>query len=211
MASAASPDQAPPPAPAAVGPRLYGVIDVLRSDRIAGWAIDRADSAATVEVEIRREGRVVATVRADRMRRDLERGGVGTGRYGFACDLSPPLDPGFEFTVAAVARRADGATCELRRAGPAETSENAERRLVERIFQLVSQPPDASPIPAAEIERLVEVAQRLEVAQARIDAALSALDAPQPPSQAGLRALLGVALAVALLSLGLGIVSMLPP
>ena len=54
----------------------------------------------------------MATVHADRHRRDLERGGVGTGRYGFVCELDPPLQPGFEFTVSATARTADGAACE---------------------------------------------------------------------------------------------------
>ena len=74
-------------------------MDVIRPDRIAGWAIDRADSQAALEIDVRREGRLVATVRADRFRKDLERGSVGTGRYGFACELTPPLEPGFEFTV----------------------------------------------------------------------------------------------------------------
>ena len=47
------------------GPRLYGVFDLARPDRVAGWAIDRADAAASVAVEILREGVPVATVRAD--------------------------------------------------------------------------------------------------------------------------------------------------
>ena len=53
-----------------VGPGLYGVIDVLRADRVAGWVVDRRDSQAVVEVDIRREGRLIATVNADRSRRD---------------------------------------------------------------------------------------------------------------------------------------------
>ncbi len=93
---------------ATLGPRLYGVIDVIKPDRIAGWAIDRSDSQAALMIDIAREGVPVGTVRADRSRKDLERGGVGTGRYGFAFEMTPPLEPGFEFTVSATARAADG-------------------------------------------------------------------------------------------------------
>lgn len=194
------------------GPRLYGVIDVLRPDRIAGWAIDRTDSNAAVEIDVLREGVLVETVRADRLRRDLERGNVGTGRYGFVCRLNPPLDAGFEFTVAAVARSADGVTAELRRTGAAGRADGtkAERRLVERIFELVSRPaePPAAPV---EIERLDEILHRLEVAQARIEAALAAVAAPPPAIGAGMKVMLGLALGTAALSLGIGIASMLVP
>lgn len=120
------------------GPRLYGVMDVLRLDRVAGWAIDRTDAAAALEIEIRREGRPVATVRADRLRKDLERGGLGTGRYGFTCTLEPPLEPGFEFTVTAVARSADGALLDLKRPGAATQSPDRERRMLERLYEEVT-------------------------------------------------------------------------
>lgn len=33
------------------GPRLYGVVDVVKGNRIAGWVIDRRDPRAAVEVE----------------------------------------------------------------------------------------------------------------------------------------------------------------
>jgi hypothetical protein len=188
---------------AAIGPRVYGVVDVLRASRVAGWAIDRSDSAASVEVEIRREGRLVETVRADRPRRDLERSGVGTGRYGFVCELSPPLQPGFEFTVSATARTGDGMRCELRRAG-ADDEASGERRLVERIFEIVSRPA------TSEIEERIEASlARLEVAQARIEAALTAVEPPEAPALTGLRIVAGVALGTALVSLTIGAVSML--
>ena len=199
------PAAAPVPDP---GPRVYGVIDVLRPSRIAGWAIDRADSAAAVSIEIRREGAVVATVRADRHRRDLERGGVGTGRYGFVCELNPPLQPGFEFTVSATARTADGAACELRRAGAVDDEASAERRLMERIFALVSRVPDEA---AGRQDKLKDAIDRLELVQARIEAALAAVEPPPAPAVAGLRAIAWLAVAVALVSLGIGLVSMFQP
>ncbi|NCO88140.1 MAG: hypothetical protein GW886_16085, partial [Rhodobacterales bacterium] len=34
------------------GQRVFGVVDLLRPNRIAGWAVDRSDSAAIVSVEI---------------------------------------------------------------------------------------------------------------------------------------------------------------
>jgi hypothetical protein len=191
---------------ATVGPRIYGVVDIVRPTRIAGWAIDRSDKAASVEIDVRREGKLLATVQADRPRRDLERGGVGTGRYGFICELNPPIQPGFEFTVTATARTTDGVTCELRRTGQKDDERPTELRLVERIFEIVSQP--SEPDPARDLAAAIE---RIELLQLRLEAALGAIDAPRPPSQTGLRIVAGLSLGVALTSLAIGLVSMWLP
>lgn len=198
-------EQLDPPA-GAVGPRIYGVVDVLRTSRIAGWAIDRSDSAACVEVDLRREGKLVATVRADRPRQDLERGGVGTGRYGFVCEIDPPVQPGFEFTITATARSADGVTCELRKAAQKDDKRPTELRLVERIFEIVSQPHE--PEPARD---LVAAIERIELVQARLEATLTGVDVPPATSQTGIRVIAGVSLAVALVSLAIGLASMWLP
>lgn len=206
------PAPAPAPAEAAAalpddgGPRLYGVVDVVKPDRIAGWVIDRRDARAALDVEIRREGRLVATARADRPRRDLEKGGVGTGRYGFAVELDPPLEPGFEFTLTATARAADGTTETLRR--PAAQAADPDRLLLQRIFEEVRRP---APEPSEPAE-LREILARVELAQARIEAALAAVEPPAAPAvPRGLRVTVGVALALAATSLAVGIASMLLP
>ena len=200
------------------GPRLYGVMDVLRLDRVAGWAIDRTDAAAALEIEIRREGRPVATVRADRQRKDLERGGLGTGRYGFTCTLEPPLEPGFEFTVTAVARSADGALLDLKRPGAATQSPDRERRMLERLYEevtaianrLAAPPPPAAPAPHEAAEAaLADAVRRIELIQLRVEAALSAVAPPAPPEIKGLRAIAVTALALAAGSLALGLWSLL--
>ncbi|HEX5935948.1 MAG TPA: hypothetical protein VFY63_17445 [Pseudorhizobium sp.] len=191
---------------ATVGPRVYGVVDIVRPTRIAGWAIDRSDSAGSVDIDVRREGKLLATVRADRPRRDLERGGVGTGRYGFVCDLDPPIQPGFEFTVTATARTADGTTCELKKAGQKDDARPTELRLVERIFEIVSQ--SSVPDPVRDLAAAIE---RIEMVQARLEAALGGMDAPRLPSQTGLWIIAGLSLAVALTSLAIGLASMWLP
>ncbi len=195
------------------GPRIYGVIDVIRPDRIAGWAIDRTDSAAVLEVDVLREGRVVRTVLADRHRGDLEKGGIGTGRYGFRAEIEPPLDPGFEFTLAAIARAPDGAQGALKPVGAAARSPEAGARLLERIFEEVVRPapvPAAAPQrPGAEIERLEAAIGRIELAQARLEAALCAAETPHAARpEGGLRWIVAGALAVGLVSLGMGIYSL---
>lgn len=205
-----------PPAPAPLegadaGPRIYGVVDVLRNDRVAGWAIDRGDSGAAVEVDIRREGSLLATVRADRHRKDLERNEVGTGRYGFACPIEPPLDPGFEFTLSVTARTPDGATAELKRAGGAAAAADPERRILERIFDEICRiRREAPPDEAGTADRLMELVHRLEVAQARVEAGLDGIEPPQP-RLTGLRILVGASLAIGLGSLALGLYSMWQP
>lgn len=203
------------PAPVAdTGPRVYGVFDLARPDRVAGWAIDRASASATVVVELWREGKRVATVSADRHRPDLEKGGIGTGRYGFAAEVSPPIEPGFEFTLTAVARAADGTTGALKRTAGRSGGVAPEQRVVERIFEEVTAlgraaPPAPAPV-AAELDRLAELAGRIEMVQIRLEAALAAASPPKPRADArGLRGILFVTATIALGSLGLGLYSLL--
>lgn len=204
------------------GPRLYGVVDVVKGNRIAGWVIDRRDPRAAVEVEISCDGRTVTTVRADRPRRDLQRSGVGTGNYGFACELPEPLKPGFEFTMAVTARTRDGASVELRRAGAGNT--DPDRRLLERIYMLVARstreaaPPvladEEKPVEAGAAEvleataRLAAMIDELHVTQVRIEASLAAVEPPAIPGQGSIKVLAGIALAAGLGSLAIGIASM---
>lgn len=189
------------------GPRLYGVFDVARPDRVTGWAIDRASAGASVEVEILREGRPVATVRADRHRADLVKGGVGTGDYGFSVPLDPPVEPGFEFTLTVTARAADGTRQALRRA--AKTPVAPEQRVVERIFEAVTA--EKAPAPAAplgpELERLTALVTRVETLQHRLEATLS--HAPDTAEHGrDLRVILYATLAIALGALGTGLYSL---
>lgn len=191
-----------------VGPRLHGVIDVIRTDRIAGWVIDRADPRAYAEVEVRREGRVVATVRADRPRPDLERSGVGSGRYGFAAPLDPPLDAGMEFTLSVTARTGDGAQVVLRPVGQAAAVIPPERRLLERIFEDLGEVKATAARTGADLtdgwERLSRAVERVELVQARLEAALGAVE-PLPSRRQGILWTLAVAaLLTGAGSLGLG-------
>jgi hypothetical protein len=204
-----SPAALPQPA-AAIGPRIYGVVDVLRPDRVGGWAIDRSDADAALEIDIQRDGALIATVRADRLRKDLEKGSVGSGRYGFACPLTPPLEPGFEFTVTVTARTADGVVAELRRPAAAAAGD-PERRVIERIYGEVAQIRRHLQAGDDAADRQAEMLTRLETALARIEAAQSRLDAPAPPALLGLKLLVGLSLAVGGGSLVLGLWSMLQP
>ena len=79
---------------------------------------------------------------------------------------------------------------------------------MERIFALVSRAPEE----AAERQHKLEAAiDRLDLVQARIEAALAAVEPPPGPAVAGLRAIAGLAVAIALVSLGIGLVSMFQP
>jgi hypothetical protein len=206
MADGSAPETVPALPPAAVdpGPRLYGVFDVARPDRVAGWAIDRADARASVLIELLREGRPVATVRADRHRPDLVKGGVGGGDYGFSIPLDPPLEPGFEFTLTAFARAADGTRIALRRG--TKNRAGLEPRVVERIFEAVTAERVDAPL-GPEVERLTTLIERIETLQHRLEAALS--KAPEtPPSGRDLRGILYATLAIALGALGTGLYSL---
>ncbi len=207
---------APEPAAAAVpiGPRIYGVIDVLRADRIAGWAIDRTDSAAALDVDISREGKVVRTVRADRHRVDLAKGEVGTGNYGFRAEIEPPLELGFEFTVTATARSPDGAAAPLARVGAALRAPDPATRLLERLFEDVARlaatagRAEALP-PPSDAGRLTDAVARIEVVQARIEAALGRVEPTKPAARdRSLRLIVFGTLGIAAASLGVGLYSL---
>ena len=130
--------------------------------------------ARRVDVEIRREGRLVATVKAARPRRDLE---------------APASAPAATASPASSTRRSSRASSspsppppapptappsELRRAGAVDGGQ-PERRLIERIFEVVRRCPPSPPNNRTKLDAAIE---RLELAQARIEAALAALEPP---------------------------------
>ncbi len=203
------------PAPGQV--RVNGVFDLPSASRVAGWAIDRADPEAAVTVEIYQEDRRLAKVTADRHRPDLERGGIGTGRYGFSVELDLPVEPGLEFTLTARAVAADGTSGPLRPTGVLAPGEDAMRRLVERLYLRVA---DLS----ARLDRLAaergapdlpreaaDILARIELVQARLDlsAAASAAAAPAPPDGSWLGRAVWAALALGCVALALGLRSLL--
>jgi hypothetical protein len=199
----AQPTSPETPTPVVVTGRLHGALDMVRADRIGGWAIDRTNRGAAVEVDVFREGTRVATLRADRPRKDLARGEEEPGNHGFTLALDPPLEPGFEFTIVAVARAGE-ASVELRRAGGGGPA-TPERRILERIFEDLAELRRQAPAAGDPAEAL----QRIELAQARIEAALAAVEAPAPPAPRDLWTIALAALAIGAASLVLGIVSML--
>lgn len=195
--------------------RVFGVIDLVRPNRVAGWAVDRANSAVSVQVDIHRDGRLVQTVTADRHRPDLAKGGIGSGHYGFAAEIDPPLDPGFEFTLAATARAADGSRAALKSVVPVENAPSLDTRLLQAIH-LATQALMHRPLPARlpvdpMIERLADMIARIEVMQARIEACMPDTGAATPlrPDKS-LRGIVCFTALVALMSLGLGIASLWP-
>ncbi len=195
--------------------RINGVVDVSRPGRVVGWAIDRSDPEAAVEVDIYRDGRRVTTVRADRHREDLVRNGIGTGNYGFLVELDPAAEPGMAFAITAIARTADGSTGPLRPIGKAAPSTDPERRILERSFEeIISLRAEVADLRArpseAAFERLREMLDRIEVVQARLEAGAPATERAQPSApDHGLRAIAVSALLIALGSLAVGIFSML--
>ena len=72
---------------------MKGRINRLQDGVLVGWAYDENAPDAKVAVEIRLDGRVVATVVADRRRAALAKRGFGTGEHGFVAAV-PATDPG---------------------------------------------------------------------------------------------------------------------
>jgi glycosyltransferase involved in cell wall biosynthesis len=66
---------------------MIGHVDEWSRDSVHGWAWDPAQPDSAVTVEICVDGRALTTVLANHFRADLQRAGLGTGRYGFSVDL----------------------------------------------------------------------------------------------------------------------------
>jgi hypothetical protein len=197
--------------------RLNGVVDVSKPSRVVGWAIDRADARAAVDVEIYREGRLVTTVRAERHREDLVRNGIGTGNYGFSVDLEPPVEAGMAFSITAIAKAPDGTSGRLRPIGKAGASSDPDRRVLERVFEevcllrsdVMQMRQAAGATRPHDAESLREFIDRIEVVQARLEAfPRPQFTSPPPDSNRDLKAMALAALVVAIGALGFGVYSM---
>lgn len=186
--------------------RVNGVVDVLRSNRIAGWAIDRLDASAAVKVEILRDGVPYRSIIADRYRQDLEKGGIGTGKYGFSVEVDPPIEAGLEFTVTALARTSDGHTAPLKPVGAAEHPARPELLMLHRLAASLDGLKATYVQSNSHREGLLAVADRLEMTQIRLEAALSALEALPPTTKTAHvpKAVYGIAF-IGLLALAVGI------
>ncbi|RBO55164.1 hypothetical protein DSD19_00540 [Rhodovulum sp. BSW8] len=199
-------------------PRVNGVYDLPAPGRIAGWAIDRADPSAAVAVEIYREGRLAAKTRADRHRPDLERGGIGTGRYGFSVELDPPVEPGLAFTLSVRAVTGDGTAGALRATGAALPSDDPDRRVLEVVFARVAalgteiadlRGALARHDDPADLQDIARALDRIELVQARLELAAAGTDgAAAPDPLAGLRRMVVAALALGGTALALGLWSL---
>lgn len=223
--------------PEAVAAELVGAVDVASGTRIAGWAADRSNLGRRLEVEIRRDGAVLGTARAERPREDLARAGIGDGRHGFELLIKEPLAPGEGGRVEALALGGpDGAPVALvnrtvpRPAGAASAPARSQEppawlaelaklcRSIERHAQrleLAGQERPQRETDGAEWQRLAaDLAGRLESIEAlqpRLDALTARLDARIDPAVR--RPGRGLAWAVAALgcmsaiSLGVGVAS----
>lgn len=199
----------------AVAGRVNGVYEMPSPHRVAGWAIDRADPDAAVEVEVHADGVLLGRGRADRYRADLERGGVGTGRYGFAVELDQPVAPGMAFALSVRAVTGDGVAGALRATGSAAPSDDPDRALLERTYtQTAALKAEITRLrravetrgETADFTGIADALDRIEVVQARLDAVAAAPTPPDDPSVGpGLRIAVGIAFAMSALALVLGL------
>ena len=190
--------------PSRGGPdRINGVFDLPRSNRVTGWAIDRADAGANVEVLFHYRGKLVAQTDAVTYRPDLEKAGIGTGRYGFACDLPMDIPRGLEFALSATARTGDGTVGPLRRLPGVALSDDPDRRLAQETFLDLD---GHAKLDTASLTRAIE---RVETVQARLEAAADRTTPPAAPDLPhSLKAAVALALVLGVVALALGVHSL---
>jgi hypothetical protein len=156
--------------------RVVGFIDVISVRRISGWVWDEGDPSHRLEVEIRFDGRSIASVRADRPRKDLAAAGVGDGSYGFETQHETRITEADYHRVSAVVRLQDGDTVTL------------ENRVARALRNSVLSPEDVSILREAieswptEQRLLVDqLAQRLLPIAGELQRLRSVVDSQQSP------------------------------
>jgi hypothetical protein len=91
--SLGAPDRNSSSGASAAAPTPIGSVDHLSHNFIAGWAWDKHRPSESVSLIITDNDRHLQGVLANCFRKDLEVAGIGDGRHGFECALSPPLTP----------------------------------------------------------------------------------------------------------------------
>ena len=71
---------------------LAGYVDAISGRRVFGWAWDRANPDARIELQVYAGARLLGTVTAARERPDLRENGIGDGRHAFEFELPEALD-----------------------------------------------------------------------------------------------------------------------
>jgi hypothetical protein len=74
--------------------RFQGHVGRIRNGELHGWAKVPNRDQPRVVVDLELDGRVVQTMRADIYRPDVEKAGIGDGRYGFAFKITEEMGRG---------------------------------------------------------------------------------------------------------------------
>ena len=207
-----SPAAAPPGVRRSSDIRILGSLDVVQPARLAGWALDRAAPDTPAEVDLLLDNTVIATVIADRPRKDLEKAGIGTGRHGFEAVLTEPLAAEALVRLIVRVRGADDAQGHIVNRAALSAKPSAEtamiavdlrelRDAVRAVRELVQ--------PLG--EGLAERSDAIDIAQARLEAVTTRMEGlverrlESGGRSRGLPAVVTILTGVALISLGLGI------
>lgn len=67
--------------------QFEGFVDALDADRIVGWAWNRAEPNAAIDVDLFVDGTFTCSVKADQFGGDLVAAGIGTGLHRWSCEV----------------------------------------------------------------------------------------------------------------------------
>lgn len=87
-------------APASTQADYEGYVDAVTCEMVSGWARNRADPSARVQVTLSVDGAPSDSVLAATLREDLVKAGYGDGRYGFSMRAPAALRGGATHTLA---------------------------------------------------------------------------------------------------------------
>ena len=113
------------PVPAASPASLTGFFEAANASVLIGWVWDSSQPNRRVSVGIYDDATLIATVVADQLRPDLEKGRIGDGRYGFRVATPDALRDGKSHTLHA---RPVGTEYELRQSPRVAILANAQPR-----------------------------------------------------------------------------------
>jgi hypothetical protein len=86
-------------AKSALSPHYHGYLDLVNNQFLAGWVWDPSRPNRAVSIDVYDDKKLLLTVPADRMRKDLARKGAGNGLHGFSVPLPASLKDGKRHTI----------------------------------------------------------------------------------------------------------------
>jgi hypothetical protein len=168
-------------------PDVRGMVDNITHDRLYGWVHDAANPGSRLKVDLKLDGKILASTFADLPRPDLAQNGIGDGCHAFEFPLTPQqmarlaaftlvatTSSGMSFPVEMKARQLAAPALAAGGASPQQVEARRLREEVIALSQRVQALPDAKAVRAV-LDQHAAVTQQFQQGLQAMDQRLAQL------------------------------------